>query len=250
MTAERLRIYRLTPWGMPGFVVSANTAVYAPLAYLPAAAALGIARQAGLGPYDAILAARLANAAVYLALGLAALMVARRGRAFLALALLLPMALSLGGSCSQDGILLGVTAFCAACLTWPLSPRAFWAAAGLMAVLVLAKPPYLPLTGLMALHAGAWRRGWAPSRWRRCRASHGPSTPRPRQARRCGTWAPLSLRVRCGRAHRTHLPGDGPRRAARGGAARALGGGHAPGSRRLGRGRAPGDADDRPARQG
>ena len=159
MTAERLRIYRLTPWGTPGFVVSANTAVYAPLAYLPAAAALGIARQAGLGPYDAILAARLANAAVYLALGLATLLVARQGRTLLMLALLLPMALSLGGSCSQDGILLGVTALCAACLTRPLSSHAFWAAAGLMAVLVLAKPPYLPLAGLVALHAGAWRRG-------------------------------------------------------------------------------------------
>ena len=159
LTAERLRIHRLTPWGVPTFVVSPNTAAYAPLAYLPTAAALGIARQAGLGPYDAILAARLASTALYLALGLAALLVARRGRTLLALALLLPTALSLGGSCSQDGILLGIAALCAACLTWPSSPRAFWAAAGLMAVLVLAKPPFLPLAGLVALHAGSWRRG-------------------------------------------------------------------------------------------
>lgn len=155
LTAERLRIYRLTPWGVPTFVVSSNTAAYAPLAYLPTAAALGIARQAGLGPYDAILAARLASAALYLALGLAALLVARRGRTLLALALLLPTALSLGGSCSQDGILLGIAALCAACLARPSSPRAFWAAAGLMAVLVLAKPPYLPLAGLVALRAGS-----------------------------------------------------------------------------------------------
>ena len=131
----------------PGFVSVPNTAVYAPLFYAPGALGMLAARTLGHGPWRAIMAARLANAAAYIALGLAALLLARRLRGLLFAVLLLPMSLWLAASCNQDGIMIGTAALAAALLTRG-TPASWWAGVAAVALMALAKPLYLPLAGI------------------------------------------------------------------------------------------------------
>ncbi len=162
VTRAHLERQRATPWGAnTAFVASPNTAAYMPLLYLPTATVLTVAQGAGLRPYAAILAARAVNAALYLAAGVVALTLARRGRGLLFLGLLLPMSLSMAASCNQDGLLIAMSAMGAALLTrlsaGAFSPGTFWTAAALLAVVLAAKPLYVPLAGLLLLVAPSWR---------------------------------------------------------------------------------------------
>lgn len=169
VTQDRLDAWNAVPWGRTEYVVRSNTAAYMPLLYVPTAVTLAAAKRAGQKPFVAVLAARGVNALLYLAAGVAALMLARRGRGVLFLTLLLPMSLAMGGSCNQDGLLLSACALGAALLTRATSPqalshralsrRAFWGAAVLLAVVVTAKPLYAPLAGLLLLAAPTTRAG-------------------------------------------------------------------------------------------
>ena len=132
-----------------------SVSIYAPTFYAPAAAGMAAAKLAGAGPFVATYAARLANTALFAAMGLAALLLARRGHALLFCTLSLPIALSLAGSVNQDGLLIAASALAAALLTrsapmaatGPALPRtrSYWAAALLLTLIVMAKPPYAPL---------------------------------------------------------------------------------------------------------
>lgn len=121
-----------------------NTAVYPPIMYLPAAAGLEAAKLAGAGPYASILFARLVNAALYLAAGLAALALAWRGRTILFAVLCLPMSLALAASVNQDGVVIACAALAAALLTRS-SLRAWWFGVLLFGLAAMAKPFLLPL---------------------------------------------------------------------------------------------------------
>ena len=140
----------------PGYVSAANTAPYSPVFYATAAAGLRVAQAAGAGPWQAMLVARLCNAVFYALAGAAALLLARRAHALLAATLLLPMSLYLAGSLNQDGGVIAAAVLAAALLTRP-GPGAAWAGAAVLALVVVAKPVYLPLAGLLLLAPLGWR---------------------------------------------------------------------------------------------
>ena len=151
LTAARMQELRRLPWEpRPEFVRSPNTAVYAPLFYLPGAVAMGVAELAGMGPWKTILVARVMNAVLYAVLGVVALLVAQRGRGLVFATLVLPMSLWLAASCNQDGLVIGTGALAAALLSRG-TVRGWWAGTLVLTLMVLAKPPYAPLVGLVML---------------------------------------------------------------------------------------------------
>lgn len=161
------------PWSTVSFLPLGPIAGYWPIFYLPAAAALALAKATGEIPFDAFISARLANLAVFLVAGVSALRLAYRGQALLFATLCLPMTLHLAASVNQDGLMIGACVLAAALLTrpppsaaaspsrwkpaWlPDAPARLWAGVLLLNV-VMAKPPYLPLAGLLLVPLPSWR---------------------------------------------------------------------------------------------
>lgn len=137
-----------------------NTATYFPLAYIPGAIGLGLGKLVGLSPVNAIMLGRFAIAAVYLLIGAAALALADFGRPVLLAVLLLPMSLILGSTFDQDGLLIALSCLACAGLTRETGFGRAVAFAAFVIVL-LAKPPYLPVLAIFALPLawpGFWRR--------------------------------------------------------------------------------------------
>lgn len=147
--------------GFRYFYPIASVAIYMPAFYVPAALGLGVARLAGAGPFAASYVARLSNVACFVGLGLAALLLARRGHALMFCTLMFPETVSLAASVNQDGLIIGASVLAAALLTRsgvPLAARpglprnaAFWVAALLLACITTTKPPYAPLLALLLL---------------------------------------------------------------------------------------------------
>jgi hypothetical protein len=155
--AARLAWVRRIPWQpSTGFVSSANTAAYAPITYIPAAIGMGAAILTGAKPHAAIIAGRLANALAFALIGGLALWFADRGRLALLIALSLPMTVWLAGSCSQDGLVIGLAVLGAALLMRG-GRIAFWCGCTAFAIVALQKPPLLPLAILPLVAIG---RGW------------------------------------------------------------------------------------------
>ena len=151
MTRERLQSLQGTVWAeQAGFVSIRNTGVYAPLFYVPGAVAMGVAQVLHSGPWQAILVARVVNALLYVVIGVSALLLARRAQGLMFAALVLPMSLSLAASCNQDGLVIASATLAAALLTRG-TMRGWWTGAAVLAVVVMAKPLYLPLVGMVAL---------------------------------------------------------------------------------------------------
>ncbi len=148
---------RAMPWYDAKFLPLGTIASYWPVFYLPSAAGVGLARLASLSPYQAFRLARMADLAAFLAVGTAALTLARRGQALLFCTLILPMTLSLAASVNQDGLLIAASALAAALLTRQARGARLLAAA-LLGSIAMAKPPYLPLAGLLLLPFPPWRR--------------------------------------------------------------------------------------------
>jgi hypothetical protein len=149
LDAERLAASRALPWsGSRPFVEIGTIATYMPIFYLPSAIGLAIAQRAGLGPYDAIVFARIGSALCFVGLGAAAIGLARRGRALMFCALCCPMTLSLGASFNQDGLLIASAALAASLATrGGAGPRR--GAAVLIGCIAAVKLPYLPLAALL-----------------------------------------------------------------------------------------------------
>jgi hypothetical protein len=146
---------RATQWqAAPAFVSIGPIGGYLPVFYVPSALAIGAVRALGFGPYNAAIAGRLVNLGGYIALGAAALLVARRGRNLLFSALLLPISLFLAASLNEDGLLIATACLATALATvaWQRTPRSRrirLAAAALIACIAVTKPPYLPLAVLL-----------------------------------------------------------------------------------------------------
>jgi uncharacterized membrane protein len=140
-----------------------NTAVYAPIFYLPQSAAILVGRAARLPLTVTLGWARIANAAVCALIGFAALAIAgRRAKPLLYSVLLLPMSVFLYATATQDGVLLVVVALGCALISRaveeerPMTQRESLLAASCFGLVALAKITYLPLT-LILLAAPAER---------------------------------------------------------------------------------------------
>lgn len=166
--ARRIAQAKLVSWsGRAQFFPIYTIATYPPFFYLPSALGIAAAKASGLRPYAAIQAARLMNVLTFVGCGFVALLLARRGRAFLMCVLLLPMTLSLAASVNQDGILIGASVLAASLLssadlvrrveTSGRTNRHFAARLGVAAVILLAvvsvKPPYAALALMLLLPA-------------------------------------------------------------------------------------------------
>lgn len=156
VTPELQADFKVRPWApAAGFAPVPNTAVYTPTFYLPGAFGLGVAHLLHRGPYRAILAGRILNSLTYAALGLAALLLARRLRGVLFATLLLPMSLALAASFNQDGLMIASSVLAAALLTRG-TPASYWAAGAILAAVIAAKPPYIPLALVMGVVPAAY----------------------------------------------------------------------------------------------
>lgn len=151
--------------GRPAFLPLYTIGTYFPGFYVPAALGTGAGEALSLSHATSALLGRLANAAAYGALGLAALALARRGRALLFGGLVLPMSLSLAASFNQDALMIAACALAAALLTEDAAWRRRLAAL-LVALVVLAKPPYAAIAAmlLVPLPPSFWKN---PIFWRR-----------------------------------------------------------------------------------
>lgn len=141
-----------------------NTAIYAPIAYLPGALVSYAARHGRATIFQTSYAVRAVNALCTIALCALGIAVARRGKLYLVVLSSLPMVLALGASCSQDGVIMGLSVLTAALLTRVeiLAPGAtrFWVIiTALFAVLAVSKPP-LVLCSLIPLGFVLRDRAW------------------------------------------------------------------------------------------
>ncbi len=141
---------------------------YFPVFYVPSAAVMAVAESLRMVPMAAIQAGRFLNLGCFLVLGMAALLVARRGRAVFLCVLSVPMTVSLAASLNIDGLLIPTAVLAAALLTrddakpaagrsWP--GRSWRLAAVALAGIAMAKPPFLPLLAALLLPLPA-RRDW------------------------------------------------------------------------------------------
>ncbi len=138
-----------------------NTVAYFPALFLPATIGLGAGWLAGLSPWRTVLLGRILMLAAFLAMGAAALALARWGHALLFAILMLPMTVSLAASFNVDGQMIGAAALAAALLTSDpeREPARRWLAAALLVLVIMTKPPYMPLLfiGLLPLAQPRWR---------------------------------------------------------------------------------------------
>jgi uncharacterized membrane protein len=159
------------------FLDFANTAIYAPTAYLPQAAAIALLRPLGASPLQMLYAARLANLLIWWLLVLASIRILPFGQWVFAALALLPASLVMAASTNADVLTNGLCAwFVAAALArkWVLV-RAFAFAAACanklivwpLGVLTLGmrKPRSWPFASLLvglfaALIWGAWASDW------------------------------------------------------------------------------------------
>jgi uncharacterized membrane protein len=146
------------------FVDLATIVTYMPAFYLPTGLTLGAAKLLHLSPYHAIRAARLVDTLCFLLLGTAALLLARRGQVLLFCTLTVPMTLSLGSSCNQDGLIVASVILATALLTrsWDrgetiVRRRSYQIAAFLLALVIATKPPYFPLAAMLLIPLPSWR---------------------------------------------------------------------------------------------
>ena len=148
-----------------------SSASFSPLAYLPQAFGVGIARVAGADPLGQIVVGRIANLAAYLGVIALALRLLPAGRlTFLAIAFI-PMAIHLAASLSADPLNFALPALL---IAWCLRLRADqqvqltrpvkWFLAALTCALGLLKPTYLILSAVVALIPAA-RFGAARGKW-------------------------------------------------------------------------------------
>jgi hypothetical protein len=122
---------------------------YFPIFYVPAALGLLAGEISGLSPLHSVYLARLAMLLTYIALGAAALALARKGAALFLAVLTLPAAINLGSSSNQDGVMIASCVFAASMLTRPRpspGPGLAWLAAlAALTAVVCAKTPYAAL---------------------------------------------------------------------------------------------------------
>lgn len=144
-----------------------NTAIYPPFLYIPQAIGWRIGNAAGMSILHTLLLARLFAAVCAIAIGWWALRLCGKGRWILFAGLLLPTELGLNASCSQDAVLLPMTALAAVMLYRAIEGRRALTSleltlcALLLVACVGARIAYLPLALVLVLPAvESSVRGW------------------------------------------------------------------------------------------
>jgi hypothetical protein len=160
--ADRKAVEAL-PWVQGRVYCATQMVEYFPVLYVPAALGLLLGEHVGLSPLYSFYLGRVAMLLVFLAMGTAAIWLARRGNLLLFAVLSLPSAVNLAGSYNQDGVLLGCFALAAALLSRcrPGLSLGWCAALALLTAGVCAKAPYAALLGfclLPLLDKGLWLR--------------------------------------------------------------------------------------------
>jgi uncharacterized membrane protein len=165
ITRAEIQKARDQTWSGVGFNGVTNTAVYAPIFYLPSAIALGLSKALGASPLVAIIVGRLVNLCCYEILAVVALCLTRHGSALLFSMLTLPISLAVAGSFVQDGLMIATMALAAALFSRCLAATnshaqmvrqpEFWVGSVALSCVILAKPPYLPLAAAV----------WIPLPW-------------------------------------------------------------------------------------
>jgi uncharacterized membrane protein len=127
------------------FTDFANTAVYAPTAYFPQAAAIAILRPLGATPLQLLYASRLANLFVWMALVTAALRLMPFMRSTLAAMAMLPASLCIAASANADVLTNGLCWWLLAAFLSASKNTAFWKKLLVVAVVVANKIITIPL---------------------------------------------------------------------------------------------------------
>jgi uncharacterized membrane protein len=132
-----------------------NTAIYPPFFYLPSGISILIGKLMGLTIVQTLSLARAGGALACIAVGFFALRLAGQSAAYLFTLLLLPMALVLGDTVTQDGLLLATSALASGLMTRSVMDQRsmtnaeLWGAAICLALIGMAKPPYVLLSLLL-----------------------------------------------------------------------------------------------------
>ena len=175
MTEHAQRAAGTVWWGETRyFAPYPNTAVYPPVLYLPAALGWRLGEASGLTVLWSLRLARLLCAATAVLLGWLALRLCAPNPWPLLPFLMLPSTLFLNATCSQDALLLPLSALLVATLSRPLmGQREFgrWeliAMTALLALCATARPPYLAMAPVLFLPSvesgrGSGRRWVAPA---------------------------------------------------------------------------------------
>lgn len=175
VTAESQERLAGTQWsGQKAFVGFGNTATYPPGLYLPAIVGWRIAQEMHLTVFRSLRLTRWLTALLAALMGWLALRWSGKGVWSLLAALLLPSALFLQATASQDALMLPMAALAAAVVWRALSERRELTPAELIAATVpfalcaMAKPPYVALGLLMFVPAAeygaqGWRRWMTPA---------------------------------------------------------------------------------------
>ncbi len=160
VTGDMLRRVGTIGWGDRAPTTFANTAIYAPPLYLPAAAGIWIGKAFNLSIVRTLLLSRTFTGLSALLPAAVAITLAGRAAPLLLVLLTLPMSLSLLASVSQDGPMLA-----SAALAVGLAKRAGRSSAALvwlcicLSLLGLGRPAYTPFAVLpLLLPDLAWRR--------------------------------------------------------------------------------------------
>ena len=173
VTAESQERWARMRWsGQTTFVGFGNTAAYPPGLYLPAIVGWRIAQEAKLTIFASLRLVRWLTALMAALVGWLALRWAGTGAWGLLAALLLPSALFLQATVSQDALMIPAAALAVA-VVWralserrELAPEELIAATVPFALCAMARPPYVALGLLVFVPAAEFgARGWA--RWKK-----------------------------------------------------------------------------------
>ncbi len=156
-------MYAPVGWGARQVDGAANTAVYPPVFYLPAACAIRLGKLSGLAVLPTLRLSRVFQGLASVAVGAAAVALAGTASLWLFAVLALPMSLSQMAGCGQDGLLIASTALAVSLALLPgHAGRRGGLRFGLLCLLLVlvgsARPP-LAAFALLALLADqvAWR---------------------------------------------------------------------------------------------
>lgn len=154
----------------PVFVNLWNTSIYPPSSYIGSIAAISIARHIHVTPLATFYLARLGNLVVDGLIGIIALLLAQEAGGLILLILMFPSSIALISSCSQDGMIVALSALVVGCLLrLSKDVQQDWNS-GIALILAIAlgcmaagKPPYLALLALVWLFGS--RQNLKPVMW-------------------------------------------------------------------------------------